>query len=250
MSNKYTDLVQIIKQSRENIRPALQGAVFEREMRGSEVLKGEEAKIRALEELKQRPQVRITDLQQKKREVEEEVKEEEVKEDEEVKEEEEVKEDVDPFEEDIRRLIEQTTIDITGLKPKISKEKLVNTGIGKRYYEIFYDINGKESIVIFTKKSRKGVQPSIDRDKVEFEIPLIDGRLPLDIGKKKINTFISLLKKGKKTRDIIRGFKEFQTIEGRGFYDPRLLDPRLLIGAYLAKNNNKQLENLVLNKIF
>ena len=65
MNNKYTDLVEIIKKSREYIRPALQGDIFEREMLGSQVLRGEEAKMRALEEIKQRPEVKIVDEEKK-----------------------------------------------------------------------------------------------------------------------------------------------------------------------------------------
>ena len=61
MSNKYSELVKIIQKSRENIKPALQGNIFEREMLGRQVLSGEEAKIKALEEIKQRPQVKIVD---------------------------------------------------------------------------------------------------------------------------------------------------------------------------------------------
>ena len=244
MSNKYVDLVEIIKQSRENIRPALQGSIFEREMAKTSAITGEEARIKALEELQQRPQVRITDLQQKKREVEEE---DEVKEDdeveEEVKEEEEAKEDV-MTEEEERRLIKATTADISKLKPKFSKIMDVRSGL--RYFRIVKDEEGQKKLVVFVKATRKGVGPGVD-DGIIFDIPLIKGRLPLDLEKDKLKIFKSLLKNDEAKQKLLERVKEYNPpvapLSGRG------LDPRLLIGAYLAKNNNKQLENLVLNKL-
>jgi hypothetical protein len=238
MSNKYADLVKIIKQSRENIRPALQGSIFEREMVRTSAITGEEERAKALEEIKQRPQVRITDLQQKKRVVD----------DGEVKgvdagDEDEVKEDV-MSEEELQRLIEETTADLSKVKPKNSRKALVNKGVGQQYFDILKDPKGKQRVIVFTKKSKKGVPPSIERDEVDFDIPLIKGRLPLDVGKRELDKFTSLLRKGKAKETLNRKITDFyEPIEGKGFYDPRVL-----IGAYLAKNNNKQLENLVLNK--
>lgn len=237
MSNKYADLVKIIKQSRENIRPALQGSIFEREMVRTSAITGEEERAKALEEIKQRPQVRITDLQQKKRVVDEgEVK------GVDAGDEDEVKEDV-MSEEELQRLIEETTVDISKVKPKTSRKALTNKGIGQRYFEIIEDEKGKKTIVVFVKATRKGIPPNMETDGIDFDIPLVNGRLPLDLKKKQLDRFTSLLRKGKETNKIIERITEFnQPIEGKGY------DPRVLIGAYLAKNNNKQLENLVLNK--
>lgn len=255
MSNKYVDLVEIIKQSRKNIRPALQGSIFERQSIDTDVLKGEESKIRALEEIKQRPDIKIVDEQVKgdidrredreRRTMEEEdvdVKgDEEVKGDE-VEEEEEAKEDV-MTEEEVRRMIEETTADISKLKPIHSK--LDNLKLGNRYYRIVKKEDGQKKIVVFVKSTPKKSKPSVE-DGVQLEIPLIKGRIPLDIEKDKLQKFASLVQKGeakKKFMKRVKDFDYFLPLSGRG------LDPRLLIGAYLAKNNNKQLENLVLNKL-
>jgi len=179
MNNKYTDLVEIIKKSRENIRPALQGDIFEREMLGSEVLRGEEAKMRALEEIKQRPQVKIVDEEKKAPVVDDEVK---VMDDDEVE---------DKFEND--------TIDISKLRltPKTSFKALKSKGVGQKYFVIDTDPKGEKRIIIFEKQTRKGIEPSVDKDDVDSMIPLIRDRIPLDVGKRQLEKFTSLLRQGK-----------------------------------------------------
>ena len=226
MSNKYADLVKIIKQSRENIRPALQGSIFEREMLGSDVLKGEEAKIRALEEIKQRPEIKIVDEQQSKRKV--------------LDDDEEEKKDID---DDVEK---ENSIDISKLKltPKTTFKALRNKGVGQKYFVLDTDEFGEQKILIYQKATKKGVPPTLDADELDSIIPVIRGRIPLDVGRRQIEKFTSLLRKGKAKETLNRKITDFyEPIEGKGVYDPRLL-----IGAYLAKNNNKQLENLVLNK--
>jgi len=226
MNNKYTDLVEIIKKSRENIRPALQGDIFEREMLGSQVLRGEEAKMRALEEIKQRPQVKIVDEEKKAPVVvDDEVK---VMDDDEVE---------DKFEND--------TIDISKLKltPKVSFKALKNKGVGRKYFVIDTDPKGEKRIIIFEKKTRKGIEPSVDKDDVDSMIPLIRDRIPLDVGKRQLEKFTSLLRKGKVKDALNKQITDYFEVRGKGH------DPRLLLGSYLAKNNNKQLRNLVMSKI-
>jgi hypothetical protein len=229
MSNKYADLVKIIKQSRENIRPALQGSIFEREMLGSDVLKGEEAKIRALEEIKQLPEIKIVDEQQSKRKV--------------LDDDEEEKKDID---DDDKEEFNKNSLDISKLKltPKTTFKALRNRGVGQKYFVLDTDDFGEQKIVIYQKQTRKGMPPTLDADELDSIIPVIRGRIPLDVGRRQIEKFTSLLRKGKAKDTLNRKITDFyEPIEGKGFYDPRIL-----IGAYLAKNNNKQLENLVLNK--
>ena len=225
MNNKYTDLVEIIKKSRENIRPALQGDIFEREMLGSEVLRGEEAKMRALEEIKQRPQVKIVDEEKKAPVVDDEVK---VMDDDEVE---------DKFEND--------TIDISKLRltPKTSFKALKSKGVGQKYFVIDTDPKGEKRIIIFEKQTRKGIEPSVDKDDVDSMIPLIRDRIPLDVGKRQLDKFTSLLRKGKVRDALNKQISDYFEVKGKGH------DPRLLLGSYLAKNNNKQLRNLVMSKI-
>jgi len=226
MNNKYTDLVEIIKKSRENIRPALQGDIFEREMLGSEVLRGEEAKMRALEEIKQRPQVKIVDEEKKAPVVvDDEVK---VMDDDEVE---------DKFEND--------TIDISKLRltPKTSFKALKSKGVGQKYFVIDTDPKGEKRIIIFEKQTRKGIEPSVDKDDVDSMIPLIRDRIPLDVGKRQLDKFTSLLRKGKVRDALNKQISDYFEVKGKGH------DPRLLLGSFLAKNNNEELRNLVMSKI-
>ena len=225
MNNKYTDLVEIIKKSRENIRPALQGNIFEREMLGSEVLRGEEAKMRALEEIKQRPEVKIVDEEKKAPVVDDEVK---VMDDDEVE---------DKFEND--------TIDISKLRltPKTSFKALKSKGVGQKYFVIDSDSKGEKRIIIFEKQTRKGIEPSVDKDDVDSMIPLIRDRIPLDVGKRQLDKFTSLLRKGKVRDALNKQISDYFEVKGKGH------DPRLLLGSFLAKNNNEQLRNLVMSKI-
>lgn len=224
MNNKYTDLVKIIKKSRENIRPALQGDIFEREMLGSEVLRGEEAKMRALEEIKQRPEVKIVDEEKKSPPV---VDDEEEK-------------GMDDDEEDLR-----DSIDISKLKltPKTSFKGLKSKGVGQKYFVVDTDEFGEKKIAIFEKKTRKGVEPSLDIDELDSMIQLIGNRIPLDVGKRQLEKFTSLLRKGKAKDTINRKITDYYEVRGKGH------DPRLLLGSFLAKNNNEQLRNLVMSKI-
>jgi len=226
MNNKYTDLVEIIKKSREYIRPALQGDIFEREMLGSEVLRGEEAKMRALEEIKQRPEVKIVDEEKKSPVVvDDEVK---VMDDDEVE---------DKFEND--------TIDISKLRltPKTSFKALKSKGVGQKYFVIDTDPKGEKRIIIFEKQTKKGIEPSVDKDEVDSMIPLIRDRIPLDVGKRQLEKFTSLLRKGKVKDALNKQISDYFEVKGKGH------DPRLLLGSFLAKNNNKQLRNLVMSKI-
>jgi len=224
MNNKYTDLVEIIKKSRENIRPALQGDIFEREMLGSEVLRGEEAKMRALEEIKQRPQVKIVD-EEKKAPVVDEVK----------------GMDDDEVEEDFFK----NSIDISKLKltPKVSFKALKSKGVGQKYFVIDTDPKGEKRIIIFEKQTRKGIEPSVDKDDVDSMIPLIRDRIPLDVGKRQLDKFTSLLRKGKVRDALNKQISDYFEVKGKGH------DPRLLLGSFLAKNNNEELRNLVMSKI-
>jgi len=226
MNNKYTDLVEIIKKSREYIRPALQGDIFEREMLGSEVLRGEEAKMRALEEIKQRPEVKIVDEEKKSPVVvDDEVK---VMDDDEVE---------DKFEND--------TIDISKLRltPKTSFKALKSKGVGQKYFVIDTDPKGEKRIIIFEKQTKKGIEPSVDKDEVDSMIPLIRDRIPLDVGKRQLDKFTSLLRKGKVKDALNKQISDYFQVKGKGH------DPRLLLGSFLAKNNNEQLRNLVMSKI-
>ena len=226
MNNKYTDLVEIIKKSREYIRPALQGDIFEREMLGSEVLRGEEAKMRALEEIKQRPEVKIVDEEKKSPVVvDDEVK---VMDDDEVE---------DKFEND--------TIDISKLRltPKTSFKALKSKGVGQKYFVIDTDPKGEKRIIIFEKQTKKGIEPSVDKDEVDSMIPLIRDRIPLDVGKRQLDKFTSLLRKGKVKDALNKQISDYFEVKGKGH------DPRLLLGSFLAKNNNEQLRNLVMSKI-
>ena len=226
MNNKYTDLVEIIKKSREYIRPALQGDIFEREMLGSEVLRGEEAKMRALEEIKQRPEVKIVDEEKKSPVVvDDEVK---VMDDDEVE---------DKFEND--------TIDISKLRltPKTSFKALKSKGVGQKYFVIDTDPKGEKRIIIFEKQTKKGIEPSVDKDEVDSMIPLIRDRIPLDVGKRQLEKFTSLLRKGKVKDALNKQISDYFEVKGKGH------DPRLLLGSFLAKNNNEQLRNLVMSKI-
>ena len=226
MNNKYIDLVEIIKKSRENIRPALQGDIFEREMLGSEVLRGEEAKMRALEEIKQRPEVKIVDEEKKSPVVlDDEVK---VMDDDEVE---------DKFEND--------TIDISKLRltPKTSFKALKSKGVGQKYFVIDTDPKGEKRIIIFEKQTRKGIEPSVDKDDVDSMIPLIRDRIPLDVGKRQLDKFTSLLRKGKVRDALNKQISDYFEVKGKGH------DPRLLLGSFLAKNNNEELRNLVMSKI-
>jgi hypothetical protein len=225
MNNKYTDLVEIIKKSRENIRPALQGDIFEREMLGSQVLRGEEAKMRALEEIKQRPQVKIVDEEKKAPVVVDEVK---AMDDDEVE---------DKFEND--------TIDISKLRltPKTSFKALKSKGVGQKYFVIDSDSKGEKRIIIFEKQTRKGIEPSVDKDDVDSMIPLIRDRIPLDVGKRQLDKFTSLLRKGKVRDALNKQISDYFEVKGKGH------DPRLLLGSFLAKNNNEELRNLVMSKI-
>ena len=226
MNNKYTDLVEIIKKSRENIRPALQGDIFEREMLGSQVLRGEEAKMRALEEIKQRPEVKIVDEEKKSPPVL----------DDEVK-----GMDDDEVEEDFFK----NSIDISKLKltPKVSFKALKSKGVGQKYFVVDTDEFGEKKIAIFEKKTRKGTEPSLDVDELDSMIPLIRDRIPLDVGKRQLEKFTSLLRKGKTKDTLNRKITDFFEVKGKGH------DPRLLLGSFLAKNNNEQLRNLVMSKI-
>jgi len=249
MSNKYSDLVKIIQKSRENIKPALQGNIFEREMLGRQVLSGEEAKIKALEEIKQRPQVKIVDEEIKTpivaddevKEEEEEVKEEEVKEEE-------------YTEEELQDKLENHSLDLSKIKirHKNSFKSLKQSGRGKKYFIIRPDSKGNDQIAIYTKQSKIGslAEPN-GIDELLLTLPLIKGRIPFDVGLKNLKLFTSLLRKGDDRemvkRQIVDYFKKPVKV-GTGLEIQN--DPRLLLGAYLAKNNNKQLENLIMNKIY
>ena len=264
MSNKYSDLVKIIQKSRENIKPALQGNIFEREMLGRQVLSGEEAKIKALEEIKQRPQVKIVDEEIKTPIVaDDEVKEEEVKE-EEVKEE--VKEE-EFTDEELADKLENHSLDLSKIKirHKNSFKSLKQAGRGKKYFIIGTDSKGNDQIAIYTKGSKIGTPAEPNGiDELLLTLPLIKGRIPFDVGLKNLKLFTSLLRKGDDREMIKRQigdyFKKKPVKVGKGLeiaYKPSgnsmnsiQNDPRLLLGAYLAKNNNKQLENLIMNKIY
>ena len=74
-------------------------------------------------------------------------------------------------------------------------------------------------------------------------IPLIRDRIPLDVGKRQLEKFTSLLRKGKTKDTLNRKITDFFEVKGKGH------DPRLLLGSFLAKNNNEQLRNLVMSKI-
>jgi len=242
MSNKYKDLVQIIQKSRENIREALQGNIFEREMLESEVLRGEEAKMRALDELKQRPEVKIVDDDKTvPMVVDDEVKEEEVKE-------EELKEEYS--DDELEEQWEAEALDLQGLdlRPKNTLKQMRQSGINKRYF--VFD-KARTKINIYEKKSPKNnpVSPGI-KDPLIASIPIIRDKILFDEGIDKLKLFVSLLRQGgpknilnQQIDDAIRIGIAGKGILGKG------MDPRLLIGAYLAKNNNKQLENLVMSKI-
>ena len=226
MNNKYTDLVEIIKKSRENIRPALQGNIFEREMLGSEVLRGEEAKMRALEEIKQRPEVKIVDEEKKSPVV--------------------VDDEVKGMDDDeVEDKFENDTIDISKLRltPKTSFKALKSKGVGQKYFVIDTDPKGEKRIIIFEKQTRKGIEPSVDKDDVDSMIPLIRDRIPLDVGKRQLDKFTSLLRKGKVRDALNKQISDYFEVKGKGH------DPRLLLGSFLAKNNNEQLRNLVMSKI-
>jgi len=226
MNNKYTDLVEIIKKSREYIRPALQGDIFEREMLGSEVLRGEEAKMRALEEIKQRPEVKIVDEEKKSPVV--------------------VDDEVKGMDDDeVQDKFENDTIDISKLRltPKTSFKALKSKGVGQKYFVIDTDPKGEKRIIIFEKQTKKGIEPSVDKDEVDSMIPLIRDRIPLDVGKRQLEKFTSLLRKGKVKDALNKQISDYFEVKGKGH------DPRLLLGSFLAKNNNEQLRNLVMSKI-
>ena len=226
MNNKYTDLVEIIKKSREYIRPALQGDIFEREMLGSEVLRGEEAKMRALEEIKQRPEVKIVDEEKKSPVV--------------------VDDEVKGMDDDeVQDKFENDTIDISKLRltPKTSFKALKSKGVGQKYFVIDTDPKGEKRIIIFEKQTKKGIEPSVDKDEVDSMIPLIRDRIPLDVGKRQLDKFTSLLRKGKVKDALNKQISDYFEVKGKGH------DPRLLLGSFLAKNNNEQLRNLVMSKI-
>jgi len=226
MNNKYTDLVEIIKKSREYIRPALQGDIFEREMLGSEVLRGEEAKMRALEEIKQRPEVKIVDEEKKSPVV--------------------VDDEVKGMDDDeVQDKFENDTIDISKLRltPKTSFKALKSKGVGQKYFVIDTDPKGEKRIIIFEKQTKKGIEPSVDKDEVDSMIPLIRDRIPLDVGKRQLEKFTSLLRKGKVKDALNKQISDYFQVKGKGH------DPRLLLGSFLAKNNNEQLRNLVMSKI-
>ena len=271
MSNKYLELVKIIQKSRENIRPALQGNIFEREMLESDVLRGEEAKMRALEELKQRPEIKITDeMPQKPPVVDDEEEEKEEEEEEEGKEEE--REEKGEFtEEELQDKLENHALDIseTKLTPKNSVAKMRQSGKGKKYFVI-----NKNEIKIYIKKSKSGTAASPgDLDKLTATIPIVRGKLLYDAGMDNVITFLSLLQKGpekKRLRKEVKEYVESQVASDKNFFTGKVRaaakvgatakvgpaakvgtghDPRLLLGAYLAKNNNKQLENLVKNML-
>ena len=244
MSNKYLELVKIIQKSRENIKPALQGNIFEREMLESDVLRGEEAKMRALEEIEQRPEIKITD-EDKSTPIEADDEEEEEEEEEEVKQE----EKGELTEEELQDKLENHSLDISKRKltPKNSVKAMRQSGRGKKYYLIRTDSRGKnEQIVIYTKQSKMGKVADPDGiDELLLTLPLIRGKIPFDVGEKNLKLFTSLLRKG----DVKNELQEqigayFKPVKaGRGH------DPRLLLGSYLAKNNNKQLKNLVRNML-
>lgn len=244
MSNKYLELVKIIQKSRENIKPALQGEIFQREMLESDVLRGEEAKMRALEEIEQRPEVKIID-EEKKTPIEE-VQEEE-KEEEEVKEEE--KEEKGEFtEEELQDKLENHALDIseTKLTPKNSVAKMRQSGEGKKYFVI-----NKNEIKIYIKKSKSGTAASPgDLDKLSATIPIVRGKLLYDAGINNVKTFLSLLQKSPEKRRLRKQVNQYISSQvGAAAKVGTGHDPRLLLGAYLAKNNNKQLKNLVMNML-
>ena len=229
MNNKYTDLVEIIKKSRENIRPALQGDIFEREMLGSEVLRGEEAKMRALEEIKQRPEVKIVDEEKKAPE-----KKPRVVDDGEEK-------GMDDDEEDLRNSIDISKLKLT---PKTSFKALKSKGVGQKYFVVDKDDFGEKRIIMFKKKTRKGTAADASIDDVDGVIKIKENRIPVNEDNlPDVNKFIALLRKGKAKEMLNRKITDFFEVKGKGH------DPRLLLGSFLAKNNNEELRNLVMSKI-
>jgi len=244
MSNKYNDLVKIIQKSRENIRPALQGNIYEREMLGSQILSEEEAKIRALEEIKQRPKVKIIDEDKPTPIVEEEEFEEEEVKEEEVKEEEGEEE---LTEEELEDKLENHALDISGLQliPKNSVKKMRQSGVGKKYY-----IREGDDIKIYKKLNKSGVKASPNIDELILTIPITRGKILYDVGIKNVFRFVSLLRKGPVKTKLNQQIDQYVNtrVEGvTGVVGGTGHDPRLLIGSFLAKNNNKQLEKLIMN---
>ena len=252
MSNKYLELVKIIQKSRENIKPALQGEIFQREMLESDVLRGEEAKMRALDEIGQRPEIKIIDEEKKAPiEVVEEEKEEEkeeVKEEEKEEEKEEQEEKGEFTEEELQDKLENHALDIseTKLTPKNSVAKMRQSGEGKKYFVI-----NKNEIKIYIKKSKSGTAASPgDLDKLSATIPIVRGKLLYDAGINNVKTFLSLLQKSPEKRRLRKQVNQYISSQvGTAAKVGTGHDPRLLLGAYLAKNNNKQLKNLVMNML-
>lgn len=241
MSNKYNDLVKIIQKSRENIRPALQGNIYEREMLGSQILSEEESKIRALEEIKQRPKVKIIDEDKPTPIVEEEEFEEEEVKEEEVKEEEE-----ELTEEELEDKLENHALDISGLQliPKNSVKKMRQSGVGKKYY-----IREGNDIKIYKKQNKSGVKASPNIDELILTIPITNGKILYDVGIDNVFRFVGLLRKGPVKTKLNQQIEQYVNtrVGVTGVVGGTGHDPRLLIGSFLAKNNNKQLEKLIMN---
>jgi len=226
--NKYDILAEKIRESRQNIRQALQGEYTSRESLFSNLVSQKEQEQRALQELKDRPKRKIEDIVEEKK-AEEEKKADVVVEDDE-EEDEENKEDF---------LIDFNLIDTT------NKVSLKNKGLDDLYVRRKTLDDGNVSVSIFQKQTKKG---STD---VSKDIPLgnimtdEDGLLRIiEVDDLEFLTSLLDLIKNKRSRTYLRDRIELageKLITGRGLEN----NLKLLLGSYLAKNNSPQLLNQI-----
>lgn len=226
--NKYDILAEKIRESRKNIRQALQGEYTSRESLFSNLVSQKEQEQRALQELIDRPKRKIEDIVEEKK-AEEEKKGEVVVEDDE-EEDEENKEDF---------IIDFNLIDTT------NKVSLKNKGLDDLYVRRKTLDDGNVSVSIFQKQTKKG---STD---VSKDIPLgnimtdEDGLLRIiEVDDLEFLTSLLDLIKNKRSRTYLRDRIELageKLITGRGLEN----NLKLLLGSYLAKNNSPQLLNQI-----
>jgi len=226
--NKYDILAQKIRESRKNIRQALQGEYTTRESLFSNLVSQKEQEQRALQELIDRPKRKIEDLAQKQEEEEEEEKKGEV-----------VVEDDEEEDERIDFIIDFDLIDTT------NKVALKNKDVGDNYLRRKTLEDGNISITLYEKTTPKGDTDETNDRIMGNVVSDEDGLFRVwDVDELEILSQILPLIKNKRSRTYLRDRIELagkKLISGRGLEN----NLKLLLGSYLAKNNSPQLLNQI-----